>query len=131
MQHFDYVLSIDADAEIKSSQVDFFAQAEKSGAYFGYQQCFDDRLCSVGLWDVVNKYIREKKINPYHWSVLPTSAGYYGFFVMFKSSFWRSHKGVADLMDCIQTIIDIRPESFLQTFLTCLSQLQTSTKQAI
>jgi hypothetical protein len=105
LQYFDYVLSIDADAEIKSSQVDFFSQAEKSGAYFGYQQCSDDSLCTVGLWDVAEQYIKERNIKPHYWSALPSGSAYYGFFVMFKSSFWRNHVGVADLMDCIQLLL--------------------------
>lgn len=101
LQHFDYVLSIDADAAIQTTNIDLFEQAHRSGAYFGYHQCHNDWRCTVGLWDLIEKYMRTKNIQPLHWKQLPRDSAYYGFFVMFNARFWRSHQGVSDLMDCI------------------------------
>lgn len=101
LQYFDHVLSIDADATIHFSDFDFFEQAAKSGRYIGYQKCSNDWACAIGLKDKVEEYIQDRGIQPYHWNILPADTAYYGFFIMFDVNFWRSHRGVADFLECI------------------------------
>jgi len=103
LKHFDYLLSIDADAAVVHTNVDFFKQAKDANSVIGYHACVDDGGCLIGFWQATEKYIADNNIKPKHWENLPRNHAFYGNFVIFEREFWTTNTGVHDYFNWIDT----------------------------
>lgn len=101
LQYFDYILSIDADAAIVHSDVDFFKQISDNNKIIGYLHCNPDSACTQGMWEYAEAYMKERNITSEAWSTLARDVSYSGGFLVFQSKFFTSHPGVQELFDRI------------------------------
>jgi hypothetical protein len=101
IQNFDYIVSIDADAAIPYSNVDFFEQISSNDKVIGYLHCNSDSLCVVGMWDYAEQWMKEKGIKATAWSELARDVSYSGGFLVFQTKFFANHPQVQELFDRI------------------------------
>lgn len=104
IQHFDYIISIDADAAITHSTVDFFEQIHHHDKIVGYLHCNYDSACVTGMWDFAEQWFTSKKIKPTAWGELQRDVSYSGGFLVFQTKFFATHPGVQELFDRILTL---------------------------
>lgn len=100
LQNFDYILSIDADAAITFSKVDFFDQIAKNDKIIGYLHCNTDADCTIGMWDYAAQYVKDRGIVTYDWmKSLPRDVSLSGGFVVFQTAFFAKNHAVQELFD--------------------------------
>eukprot|EP01122_Echinamoeba_exundans_P006291 TRINITY_DN1737_c0_g1_i2.p2 TRINITY_DN1737_c0_g1~~TRINITY_DN1737_c0_g1_i2.p2 ORF type:complete len:280 (+),score=43.44 TRINITY_DN1737_c0_g1_i2:1813-2652(+) len=99
IQNFDYIVSIDADAAVPYSNIDFFEQISTHDKVIGYLHCNMDSACVVGMWDYAEQWMKQKGIEPTAWGELARDVSYSGGFLVFQTKFFTSHPQVQELFD--------------------------------
>jgi hypothetical protein len=100
IQNFDYILSIDADAAITYSEIDYFQQIAQNDRILGYLHCNSDSACTIGMWDYANEYVKKNNIQTYDWHKgVARDVSYSGGFLIFQTAFFAKNQAVQDLFD--------------------------------